>query len=62
MRKVIDAEPKYAYLDTYASLLFKSGRNNEAKEYANLAIAAAKKDGTDAKATEDLLKKIESKK
>jgi thioredoxin-related protein len=62
MKKVIEAEPKYAYLDTYASLLFKSGRNTEAKEYAKLAIAAAKKDGTDAKATEELLKKIESKK
>lgn len=62
MKKVTDLEPKYAYLDTYASLLFKAGRNSEAKEYAKLAIAAAKKEGTNSKATEDLLKKIEAKK
>jgi thioredoxin-related protein len=62
MKKVTEAEPKYAYLDTYASLLYKAGRNNEAIEYAKLAIAAAKKDGTDSKPTEELLKKLNSKK
>ncbi len=62
MIKVTEAEPKYAYLDTYASLLYKAGRNSEAIEYAKLAIAAAKKDGTDAKSTEELLKKLNSKK
>ena len=51
----------YAYLDTYAAVLYKSGDLKEAEKVANMAIDIAKKGNMpaeDYKETDDLLKKI----
>ncbi|HBS87259.1 MAG: hypothetical protein A2W91_03495 [Bacteroidetes bacterium GWF2_38_335] len=62
MAGVVEKEPTYAYLDTYAALLFKYGKYEEAKKYAQMAIDAGKKTGEDVKSTEELLKQINEKK
>ncbi|MGE5496599.1 MAG: hypothetical protein ACM3Q2_00890, partial [Syntrophothermus sp.] len=49
----------YAVNDTYAAVLYKLGKKNEARETARKAIELAKKEGADYKETEDLLAKIE---
>jgi len=58
MNKVIAAEPKYMYLDTYAALLYKSGKKEEAKQWAQKAITAGKSEGTETESTEKLLKEM----
>lgn len=58
MKNVVEKEPKYAYLDTYASLLYKDRRYEEAEKYALLAIEDGKKNNEKIKNTEDLLQKI----
>ena len=58
MSKVVAKEPKYAYMDTYAAVLYKAGKNKEAAEWATKAIAAGKNNSEDVAATEALLKKI----
>jgi len=45
-------------LDTYAALLFKSGDLKKAKEYAETAIEAGKKEKQDFQETQELLKNI----
>lgn len=60
MQKVVEKEPQYAYLDTYASLLYKTGNLKEAETWANKAIAAGKEKGDDVSATATLLEKIKS--
>ena len=59
MDKVVELDPSYAYLDTYAALLFKNGELDSAKKYALKAIEAGKEDESDTKETEALLEKIE---
>lgn len=58
MQKVVEKDPQYAYLDTYASLLYKTGKLKDAETWANKAIAAGKEKGDDVSATETLLGKI----
>ena len=60
MKEVTAKEPQYAYMDTYAALLSKTGQKAEAKEMAKKAIAAGKKAGDDTKETEKLLSKLET--
>jgi hypothetical protein len=56
----IKMQREYAFLDTYASLLYRAKKFDEAKKYANEAIAEAEKAGEDCKETKDLLKQIEA--
>jgi thiol-disulfide isomerase/thioredoxin len=56
----VELDSKYYNNDTYANVLFKLGKNKEAKAAAEKAIELAKTEGSDYKETEDLLKKIES--
>ncbi len=58
MAKVVEDEPTYAYLDTYASLLYKGGKNKDSEKYMNKAIAVGKENGEDVSESEALLKKI----
>ncbi len=58
MAKVIEAEPIWMFIDTYAALLYKSGRLEDALKYADLAIAAGIEEGEDVKETRDLREKI----
>ncbi|MFH2096668.1 MAG: hypothetical protein ABIJ16_13240, partial [Bacteroidota bacterium] len=60
MDKVIGRSPQYAYIDTYAALLYKSEQFETAEKYALEAIEAGKKENTDVKDTEKLLEKIRS--
>ncbi|GGH01942.1 hypothetical protein GCM10011416_20920 [Polaribacter pacificus] len=53
MQEVISEEPSYAFLDTYAFLMYKSGDKNETKKIVEVAIEAAIKEN---KKTEDLKK------
>ena len=58
MKEVTDQEPNYAYLDTYAHLMYKSGNKTETKKIAKLAIEAAKKENKSAKTLEKLIKTL----
>ena len=58
MKEVTAQEPTYAYLDTYAHLLYKNGNEEEAKYIAKLAIEAAKKENKSTKELEALLNKM----
>ena len=58
MEKTIAIAPQYAYMDTYAALLYKTGQMKEAETWANKAIATGKKNGDKTSSTEELLKKI----
>ncbi len=58
MARVIEEEPNYMYLDTYASLAFKLGDYNLAKEFAEKAIKVGSTSGDNTTETEELLKKI----
>lgn len=58
MKEVTDEEPTYAYLDTYAHLMFKSGNIKETKRIAQLAIEAAKKDNESTKNINKLTSKL----
>lgn len=60
MNKVVELEPNYMFLDTYAALLYKNGDMPKAKKYAEQAIVVGKKDESDIGETEALLKKIEA--
>ena len=53
-------ESSYAYFDTYAALLYKSGQVEEAEKYALEAIELGKKENTGTKPTEELLMKIKA--
>lgn len=59
MKDLTKKEPTYAYLDTYAHLLYKSGNKKEAKKIILLAIEAAKQENISTKALEELHKKCE---
>lgn len=58
MKEVVEKEPVYMYLDTYAALLYKNKIYNEAEAWAIKAIEAGKKEKTNISETEKLLKKI----
>jgi hypothetical protein len=60
MKPVIEKEPIWMYLDTYAALLYKSGNLEEALIYADKAIAAGEEEKQeDISSTKDLRAKIE---
>jgi hypothetical protein len=58
--KDLETDSQYAYLDTYAALLYRNKNYKEAEDYANQAINTGKKAGEDVKATEDLLEKVKT--
>jgi thioredoxin-related protein len=58
MKNVIEKDSQYAFVDTYAALLYKGRNFSEAEKIANLAISIGKKAGEDVKSTEELLSKI----
>ena len=60
MKKTLETDSQYAYLDTYAALLYKNKNYKEAEDYANQAITTGKKAKEDVKATEDLLAKVKT--
>jgi thioredoxin-related protein len=62
MKRVTDQEPTYAYLDTYASLLYKTGSKKKAISAAQKAIAVGNENKVDVKETELLLEKIKASK
>jgi len=58
MKPVIDSNPKYYSMDTYAALLYKAKRWKDAETYALKAIELGKQSGDKTKSTEELLEKI----
>jgi thioredoxin-related protein len=60
MKKVVDSEPTYSYLDTQAALLYKTNDNTKAAEVAKQAIRVGKEAGENVAETEALLEKIQS--
>jgi thioredoxin-related protein len=60
MKKAVEVDSQYAYLDTYASILYKNKQLKEAEIQAKKAIEAGKKSGDDVKSTEELLVKIQA--
>lgn len=58
MKEITNSNPKYAYLDTYTFLLYKSGNKKETKLVAKRAIEAAKQEGKNTKKLEELIKKM----
>jgi thiol-disulfide isomerase/thioredoxin len=58
IEKALQLQEDYSTLDTYAALLYKLNNKEEARIYAEKAIAQAKAAGEDYTETEDLLKKI----
>ncbi len=59
MKPVIETKQQYAYMDTYAALLYKAKRWTDAKTYAQKAIELGKKEGQKTESTEALLKLLE---
>lgn len=61
MQKVTSIQPIWMYLDTYAALLYKSGRLDEALKIADMAIEAGEKEEQkDLSSTKELREKIVS--
>ena len=58
MKKVIEMDPQYMFLDTYAALLYKNKNYPEAEIYARKAIKTGKKNKEDINETKELLDKI----
>lgn len=58
IERAVNEEPLYAYLDTYAAVLYKAKDYDKAKVVAIKAIETGKKDKEDVKETEALLEKI----
>jgi hypothetical protein len=57
-KHAVELDPNYANTDTYAAVLYKLGKTDEAKKQANIAIDLAKKENTDYKETQQLLDKM----
>lgn len=55
-----DPSAEWAHVDTYAALLYKAGRTNEAQAAAERAIEGGRASGADVKETEALLEKIKA--
>jgi len=62
MERAINTDPQYAYLDTFAALLFKNKQYDQAEKYAKLAIKTGQENKEDVKSTEELLQKIQDSK
>ncbi len=58
MAKIITDASPYAYLDTYAAVLFKGGEREKAETYALKAIEKGRSEEEDVASTEELLTKI----
>jgi hypothetical protein len=58
MEDVIDEDEEWAFIDTYAALLNKTGKYREAEKQALRAIEIGKAAGEDMKSTKELLKEI----
>ncbi|MEM6342526.1 MAG: thioredoxin fold domain-containing protein [Bacteroidota bacterium] len=59
MHKVVLEDDSYAYLDTYAALLFKTGQDGLAMKWANRAIATGKRNQENVSGTEALIEKYQ---
>lgn len=59
MKEVVGVSPSFAYLDTYAALLYKTKAYAEAKIQAERAIAVGKENEENVEETENLLASIE---
>ena len=57
-KRAVELKHEYAFADTYAAVLYKLGKKQEAKAAAGDAIALAKESGEDYKGTAELLEKI----
>jgi thioredoxin 1 len=57
-KRSLELHEEYANADTYAALLYKTGKKNEARKAAELAIQLGKKENANYSATQDLLHKI----
>lgn len=62
MKPVVEKNPQYYSMDTYASLLYKAGKLKDAELYAKKALDLGKAEGEKTEETESLLKKIKSRK
>lgn len=62
MKTVVSNKPEYAYLDTYAALLLKSGDRKNGTKWAKKAIEIGKANGEKISDTEALLEKYGKKK
>lgn len=58
MKELTDKTPEYAYLDTYAYLLFKLGNHTEARKIAQKGIEIGKTNHENIKSTEKLLEQL----
>lgn len=58
MGSLISKHPEYSYIDTYAALLFKVGRVQEAEEFALEAIKIGTEEKAKVDSTRELLEKI----
>ncbi|MBE0645891.1 MAG: hypothetical protein IH600_17555 [Bacteroidetes bacterium] len=58
MKKVTDQKPKWEYIDTYAALLYKTGKLKEAEKQALRAIEIGSKTGQAMDSTRALLARI----
>lgn len=58
MEEVVAEDPKYAYLDTYAALLFKDNQKEKALQYAEMALAAGEAEEQKTEETQVLIDKI----
>ncbi|MEM8583668.1 MAG: thioredoxin family protein [Bacteroidota bacterium] len=59
MRPVIENEPDFMTLDTYAWLFYKNEQYEEAERYIRMAIAAGQEEGTDVSESEAMLPLLE---
>lgn len=60
MKRVVELDPQYMYLDTYAALLFRIGDFDAALDWAEKAIQVGKKAGEKVEETEELRDKIKA--
>ncbi|MFM1874293.1 MAG: hypothetical protein RL266_30 [Bacteroidota bacterium] len=60
MKRVVELDPQYMFLDTYAALLFKSGEIDAALEWADKAIEVGKANGEKVNDTEHLRNQIKA--
>ena len=58
MKRVVEIDPLYMYLDTYAALHFKAGNYDQALLWANKAIEVGKNEGENVQETEELKDQI----
>ena len=56
MENAVSKQPEYAYLDTYAQLLYKAEDKQKGIEIMKKAIDAGRKNNDDVKESEKLLK------